>query len=223
MTAQNRQPWDFQRFVQTLAYYERLPIINWIQKMLPTFTPPPPPNPQAGLIFDFRTAKTPLNQTWGSLDDVVMGGASTSRLRLQQQAALFSGNVTTANSGGFASVRTRNFEPPLNFASYAGLELLVKGDGQRYKFLLRDQQTWDSVAYAYSFNTVAQEWSRIRIPFGEMIPVFRAKTVPDAPALNTKQIRSLQLMLSKFEYNGQLNPHFQTGEFCLYIQSIGVY
>jgi hypothetical protein len=53
--------------------------------------------------------------------------------------------------------------------------------------------------------------------------VFRAKTVRDGPALNTTQIRSLQLMLSKFEYDGALNPHFTAGSFTLLVQSIGVY
>jgi Complex I intermediate-associated protein 30 (CIA30) len=49
---------------------------------------------------------------WGSLDDVVMGGVSESGLYLSPgsgpdgcDAAVFSGNVSTDNNGGFASVR----------------------------------------------------------------------------------------------------------------------
>lgn len=37
-----------------------------------------------------------------------------------------SGNVSVNNSGGFASVRTVNFEPALNGAPYEGLELRLK-------------------------------------------------------------------------------------------------
>jgi hypothetical protein len=222
MSEQARQPWNVGRFMQTLAYFEALPIVSWFQKMLPAFTPPAPPQLQAGLIFDFRQLAD-LDSTWGVLDDVVMGGASASSFQAEAGAALFSGIVTTANSGGFASVRTRNFEPPLDLSAQGGVELQVKGDGQRYKFLMRDQDSWDSVAYAYSFDTEADQWQTVRIPFTEMTAVFRAKTVPDAPPINQGRIRSLQLMLSKFEYDGELNPNFQPGKFKLYVQSIGVY
>lgn len=223
MPEQARQPWNVGRFMQTLAYFEVLPVISWFQKMLPAFTPPAPPQLQAGLIFDFRQPVDDLDQTWGVLDDVVMGGASSSSFKAQDETALFSGIVTTANSGGFASVRTRNFEPPLDLSNHTGIELQVKGDGQRYKFLMRDEDSWDSVAYAYSFDTEADQWKTVQIPFADMTAVFRAKTVPDAAPINQERIRSLQLMLSKFEYDGQLNSSFQPGEFKLYVRSIGVY
>ena len=215
MSEQGRQPWDLGRFIQTLTYFEALPILNWFQKMFPMFTPPPPPQLQAGVIFDFRQPSPDLSQTWGALDDIVMGGVSASSIQAQSESALFTGTVSTANSGGFASVRTRNFDPVLNLSNYTGIELRVQGDGQRYKFLIRDADTWDSVAYAYSFDTVANQWMDVRVPFTAMTPVFRAKTVPDGPPLNTAQVRSFQLMLSKFEYDGVLNPHFQAGEFRL--------
>ena len=223
MSQPSRQPWDVGRFMQTLTYFEALPVFNWFQKMLPGFVPPPLPQLQAGLIFDFRQPSANLSQTWGPLDDIVMGGISASSIQARSEAALFTGRVSTANSGGFASVRTRNFEPSLNLAGHTGVALRVKGDGQRYKFLIRDNDTWDSIAYSHSFDTVANQWIDVRVPFTALIPVFRAKTVPNAPLLNTQQVRSFQLMLSKFEYDGGLNPHFQAGEFQLWVESIGVY
>ena len=63
----------------------------------------------------------------------------------------------------------------------------------------------------------------VEIPFTELIPVFRAKTVPDAGSLNTSKITSLQLMLSKFEYDGALNPQFSAGFFSLEVESIKAY
>jgi hypothetical protein len=152
-----------------------------------------------------------------------MGGVSASSLQFQDGTAVFTGDVSTANSGGFASVRTRNFEPPLDLSGQAGIELQVKGDGQRYKFLVRDEDSWDSVAFSHSFDTVADQWTTVRIPFNSLVPVFRAKTVNTGRSLNVAKIRSLQLMLSKFEYDGALNPHFQPGEFRLQVRSIGVY
>lgn len=190
---------------------------------MPGFTPPAPPPVQANLIFDFSQSTQDISQLWGAVDDVVMGGVSNSGLRQEAGVALFTGTVSTANSGGFASVRTRNFDPPLNLSSHQGIELQVKGDGQRYKFLLRDQDRWDSIAYAYSFDTVAQQWITVRIPFNQLTPVFRAKTVKDAPHIQSQQIRAMQMMLSKFEYDGALNPRFSPGEFRLVIKTIGVY
>jgi hypothetical protein len=217
--------WDIGRFLQTLTYFETIPLIRCIQTMIFGATPAPaPPQPQADVLFDFSQSDSVSEQIWGALDDVVMGGVSNSTLQAEAGvAAVFSGNVSTANSGGFASVRTRNFEPPLNLSDYAGIELRVKGDGQRYKFFVRDEERWDSPAYGYSFDTVADQWITVRIPFAQMVPIFRAKTVDTARSLNPAQIRSLQLMLSKFEYDGALNPHFTPGEFRLLVQTIGVY
>ncbi len=215
--------WDFGRFLRTLFFFDAIPVVSWFQHMFLGSNPPPPPPVQANVIFDFSQQATPANQVWGALDDVVMGGVSASALQFQDEGALFTGTVSTANSGGFASVRTRNFDPALNLAGHSGIELQVKGDGQRYKFLVRDEDSWDSLAYAYSFDTVPNQWTTVRIPFNLMTPVFRAKTVNNGQPLNSAKIRSLQLMLSKFEYNGTLNPNFQAGEFRLQVRAIAIY
>jgi len=79
--------------------------------------------PKAGkqLLFDFTKPSTELKNTWGAVDDVVMGGVSQSNIQLVEETVLFAGNVSTANSGGFASVRTRNFTPPFNLSGYEGV------------------------------------------------------------------------------------------------------
>ncbi|NEQ23470.1 MAG: NAD(P)H-binding protein, partial [Microcoleus sp. SIO2G3] len=138
-------------------------------------------------------------------------------------SALFSGTVSIENSGGFGSVRTRNFEPAIDLSDCTGIELRVKGDGSRYKFMLRSETRWDGIAYCASFDTVADEWITVRIPFVDLIPVFRAKTVREAGAIDHSKIHSMQLMLSKFEYDGALNPHFEPGFFQLQVESIAAY
>ncbi len=175
------------------------------------------------LVFDFKRPCYTLKDTWGAVDDVVMGGVSESTIRLVENMALFSGNVSTANSGGFASVRTKNFQTPLNLAGYAGIELRVKGDGKRYKFFIRTDPKWDGVAYSHSFDTEPHSWINVRIPFDTLIPVFRAKTMDFAEPLDSSKITSFQLMLSKFEYNKELNPKFEAGGFALQVESIKAY
>jgi hypothetical protein len=217
--------WDVGRFVETLTFFEAVPVISWFQRMFQSTPPPPVPafvSGQSALIFDFPMI-TSIHATWGSVDDNVMGGVSDSRIMLVPEGADFFGNVSIQNSGGFASVRTRNFDPAIDLSAYQGMELQLRGDGQRYKFLMRSDLGWDSVAFAYSFDTIADQWMTVRIPFSQMVPVVRAKTLKDGSQVNAKQVRSLQLMLSKFEYDGQLNPRFQPGPFRMTVRSIGAY
>ena len=176
------------------------------------------------LLFDFCNPSEDLKAIWGAVDDVVMGGVSESTIQLvRNTGARFSGNVSTANNGGFASVRTRNFTPPWDLSQYEGIELGVKGDGQRYKFITRCEGKWDGIGYCYSFDTVSNFWTTIQIPFADLIPVFRAKTVANADSFATSKVYSMQLMLSKFEYDGILNPKFKPGFFSLEVEYIKTY
>ena len=175
------------------------------------------------IIFDFTKPSQDLKETWGALDDVVMGGTSESSIVLTDSTAIFTGNVSTANSGGFASVRTRNFDSPLNLAGFSGLQLRIKGDGKRYKLIVRSEAKWDGIGYCYSFDTVYNTWITVVVPFDRLIPVFRAKTVKDGSKFDASSIFSFQLMLSKFEYDGALNPKFTPGIFQLQLESVKAY
>jgi hypothetical protein len=223
--------WSPIQLIKTLTFFDTIPFGSILgtflfgaqsvssSPVLPTATN----NGASLLIFDFRQPNSNLVQVWGALDDVVMGGVSSSGLQLLPSSALFTGNVSTANSGGFASIRTKNLQPAINLSTYSGIELRVKGDGNRYKFFLRSDDRWDGIGYAHSFNTTPGEWITVKIPFDSLIPVLRAKTISDAAPINTNQIYSFQLMLSKFEYDGQLNPHFQPGEFRLEVETMSAY
>lgn len=178
--------------------------------------------PSPKMIFDFTQPAQELSDLWGALDDGVMGGVSQSGMQLDATGARFSGTVSTANSGGFASVRTRNFQPPIDLSAFTGIALRVKGDGKRYKFMLRSETQWDGIAHCHSFDTEPDAWQTVNIPFTAFVPVFRAKTVADAP-LDASRIHAIQLMLSKFEYDGALNPTFQPGFFQLQVESIQAY
>ncbi|KAK3152579.1 hypothetical protein QOZ80_2BG0160930 [Eleusine coracana subsp. coracana] len=167
---------------------------------------------------------------WGALDDVVMGGVSESTFQILPTGSetsgptgLFRGTVSTSNNGGFTSIRTKNFTVPEDLSAYDGIELRIKGDGRRYKLIIRTSSEWDTVGYTASFDTTKGEWQSVKIPFSSLRPVFRARTISDAPPFDASNITSLQLMFSKFEYDGILNPTFTEGPFELPFSSIRAY
>ncbi|GAB2267256.1 hypothetical protein Dimus_002241 [Dionaea muscipula] len=167
---------------------------------------------------------------WGALDDVVMGGVSRSTFQIDQMGnehgrptGVFQGIVSTTNNGGFTSIRTRNFSVPEDLSAYDGLELCLRGDGHRYKLIVRTSSDWDSVGYTAGFDTVEGQWETIQVPFSSLRPIFRARTVLDAPPFDPRNIISLQIMYSKFEYDGKLNPTFVEGTFQLLVSSIRAY
>ncbi|PSP18146.1 MAG: NADH:ubiquinone oxidoreductase [Cyanobacteria bacterium QS_8_64_29] len=179
--------------------------------------------PGARMLFDFCAPSAQEQAAWGALDDAVMGGVSESSFSMAGDSAVFAGNVSTENNGGFASVRTRNFDPPLDLSDCDGVRLRVKGDGKRYKFFLRSDSRWDGIGYGYSFDTVPDRWIDVEIPFKAVTPTFRARTREDAAPFDPGQLHSLQLMLSKFEFDRELNPTFEPGPFALQVATIEAY
>lgn len=104
---------------------------------------------------------------WAPLDDVIMGGSSSSTLRAvgaddgdgggggggHGPCALFAGTLRVANRGGFAQARAR-LEPALNLNGYDGLALTVRGDGRDYKVNLKNGDT-PEITFQAQFSTTA--------------------------------------------------------------------
>ncbi|CAL9125957.1 unnamed protein product [Musa acuminata var. zebrina] len=89
------------------------------------------------LLFGFKVGNITGKLVWDALDDVVMGGVSESGFQVDPKGkedggptGLFKGVVSTANNGGFTSIRTKNFSTPEDLSAYDGIEMRVKGDGR---------------------------------------------------------------------------------------------
>lgn len=210
-TSQKRGPWDVVRFVQTASFFGAVP------NPLDIFR-------SRGRTRSFSAVQTLWSETkkdlleWGSLDDVVMGGASRSNIK----GNTWSGTVIT-DGGGFAGIRTKSLEPAFDFINCKGLRLRVReGGGQRYKLIIRDAYDWNGIAWSYSFDTktiLPGQMVEIMAPFNQFVPTLYARTVPFAK-LNKSQITAIQITLSKFEYDGKLNPFFQAGDFTIVLDSL---
>ncbi|GJQ14810.1 hypothetical protein GpartN1_g6601.t1 [Galdieria partita] len=176
-------------------------------------------------VLSFRPPASNITRLWGPVDDVVMGGVSQSKVELSSNgdSVIFSGQVSTDNFGGFASVKTVPFETPIDLSGYDGIYLRFLGDGKRYKFIIRCDKKWDGIAYIYSVDTVASTWKECYLLFSQFRPVFRAKTITPMTPLDSSRIYSFQLMYSKFEYDEKLNPTFQEGLFSLELKDIYAY
>ena len=137
----------------------------------------------------------PSESRWQVVNDGVMGGVSKSRMTLTDEGTgLFEGTLSLENNGGFASVRTMVNEPKL--ADYQGLEIKVRGDGRTYQLRLRMDRNLDGVAYMTPFETEAETWTTVRLPFAAFEPTFRGRRVPNAPALDPARVKQVSLLLA---------------------------
>ncbi len=133
---------------------------------------------------------------WRTINDTVMGGVSSSSFNTSGDGiGVFTGYVSLENNGGFASVRSRaQFR---DLSDWTGLALRVRGDGRSYKLGLKNDMSWNSVMYQASFETVAGQWTEVRLPFKSCCtPQFRGRDVPDAPALDPSRILQISLLIS---------------------------
>jgi hypothetical protein len=155
---------------------------------------------------------------------VVMGGVSRSDL---EPGGVFNGTwtglVTTENNGGFAGIRTKLLTTPINMDGCKGMQLKVVGDGQSYKFILRDDENWNGVAWSFSFRTVPNKEITIKIPFSDLKPTRFARIMSSNEVFNKSRITAIQLSLSKFEYDGALNAAFREGRFQLTLKEISTF
>lgn len=92
-----------------------------------------------------------LDDIFGVLDDVVMGGKSLSQATIENEGGesfvKFAG-FTDTNGGGFCSVRTKNFSSPLDLSEYKGITFKARSlKNFNYKINLRDEENWDSIAW----------------------------------------------------------------------------
>ena len=147
---------------------------------------------------------------WKTVNDGVMGGRSIGRHRINSNKNLeFSGNLSLANNGGFASVRTRR--RTLNLRSDDTLTLYVRGDGRRYSLNLYPSRRRTAFSYRALFDTLADEWAVVRVPLSRFQATSYGRSVVGTK-LNPRDIDGLGILL------GDKRP----GAFQLEIASISV-
>lgn len=147
----------------------------------------------AEVVIDFSNKNE--SWRWAPVDDSVMGGVSASRLvGSGEGSCIFAGDLSLANNGGFASVRSAKSELGLTGAN--GLSVKVRGDGKTYKLRLRMDGRRDGVSYQVSFPTTAGEWTESSFDLSEFKPTWRGRNVPNADELDLSRVSNLTFMIS---------------------------
>jgi len=137
--------------------------------------------------LDFRIAEAV--RTGRIVNDGVMGGVSQSSLRPDPEGMFFEGVVSLANNGGFASMRF-----PASFPLQThSLELVVRGEIRRYKFILRTEKT-AQVVYESEF-LAATTWQRHRFKAEEFNSSFRGRLV-QAPPLSFSDVSEVGILIA---------------------------
>jgi hypothetical protein len=162
--------------------------------------------------------------TMAPLDDVVMGGASSSTFDVK--TGIWAGTVTDANNGGFIGIRsTPGFL--WNMEQCNGLEYKLKTSTlaaakvKRFKFIVRDSTEFNGITWATSAD-VKPGVSTVKVPFSKQVPTLFAKTVENQ-TFRKDNVVGIQIAFSKFEYDGGLNPKFSVGGVNLQIIEIRAY
>jgi monofunctional biosynthetic peptidoglycan transglycosylase len=130
------------------------------------------------------------------INDNVMGGRSRSRLLSTAMGLLFEGNVSLDNGGGFASFRAPLRVPP----DATALQLAVRGDERRYRFVLRMDPGSGATQYQAPF-VAPRSWTTLRFVAEDFLARFRGRPVR-APPLRLADIQAFGLLIG----DGQSGP-----------------
>ena len=138
------------------------------------------------VLFDF--ADPAAMRGWQVEDDVVMGGISRgSFTRDRAGHAVFRGEVSLENNGGFSSVQC-HFDP-LEVSAYRNAVMRLKGDGKDYRFIVESEK--DARHYYVTEFATNGDWQEIKIPLRKMYPMRRGDRldIPDYPGQTLAQVR----------------------------------
>ena len=120
---------------------------------------------------------------WVVVNDTVMGGVSSSDVRLDAEGAvLFEGNLSLDNNGGFTS--TRALLEGANWSGVDGLRIRVRGDGRTYLATARvGGSGMGRLYYRASVPTVAGEVTEVVLSLDDFECYAYGRRVGGAPPL----------------------------------------
>lgn len=139
-------------------------------------------------IFDFTQENS--SKGWYIVNDGVMGGLSKGRFTVDKGLAVFKGEVSTDNNGGFTMVQNR-FKTIMT-KNHKAFVIKLKGDGKAYQFRVKSDK-YQQYSYVYQFST-SGEWENITIPFSSLEPRYRGRLL-DLPNFDGSKIEEIAFLI----------------------------
>lgn len=170
---------------------------------------------------------------WHALNDPIMGGRSSGEVRIHSQLGLLFEGEVVEQGGGFISVRSPQFSPPLDLSRDIALQLEIAGEGRRFKLAVACSDGVGGLTnlipgglrWVCDFATDAGGITEVRIPFESLSASVRAQPVQAlpmgyVPRLDQARITRLQVLHSRFDDQGGLNQGFRPGPIALQLKQI---
>ncbi len=122
-------------------------------------------------VFDFVTPASA--DGWAVTNDTVMGGVSSGDLAWSEGVLVFTGELSLANGGGFASIRSPAIDPQvaIDWSGRPGVRVQVDGDGRVWSLELRTDD--DSGGWIHSFPTSPDGLTDVELSWASFEPVTR--------------------------------------------------
>lgn len=136
---------------------------------------------------------------WQFFSDQVMGGVSTGDAQVAQSRLRLTGEVSTANNGGFIQARLK-LDKRLPEAARA-LVLRVRGNGAGYFVHLRTGGTLLPWQYYQAPFATRADWTEVELPFAAFKPSGGMLRAEPAPA----SVRSVAIVAYGSDYTADVS------------------
>ena len=166
---------------------------------------------------------------WERIDDVIMGGVSSSRLVQGDDCAIFEGTLRE-EGGGFCGQRLKLLATPLDLSSQEGLyvdcEADADADKRVWKVAMRTRQDRGEIVYQATLKPKPLQRERFFLPWSDFR--LRARSSPRArraAALGGERQRHVPDLARRIQFtisdNGAALPGFLQGRFRMKIFGLG--
>jgi monofunctional biosynthetic peptidoglycan transglycosylase len=147
---------------------------------------------QDGYLLNSSIMKT--KDKWRIVNDGVMGGLSSSNVVVTDESKIiFTGIVSLANNGGFASLRSPIKD--YNFEKFSGIEIKIKGDGKKYSISMKETTYFNGYFFTTSFETKKDEWIVIQIPFDQFKLHYFGRETNSNKKIPPSSIKEISLLI----------------------------
>ena len=155
------------------------------------------------MIIDNLTPEK--NQQWVFFTDRVMGGVSSGKLEIgSEDGSKFyrmTGNVSTANNGGFIQFQADLSNISNTEKIFNGIKIKVRGNNENYQIFIRTNLTVLPWQYYSSEFYATSQWKEIKLPFSS----FKRSNFYQPKNINNTDLRTLGIVAYGKDYSADLN------------------